>query len=380
MSQKQAKIVSIVLYTALTFSTFGLLMDNQDSIMLLSTLCFGFILIHYIRYSLLRFSYISFKNLTLVAIQWALAFFIQSIDGTFLPQIFFFVLLSEAAFSSKRTFSIPFSLICYFGFVAGVTIHYQFPPFYEISFVIPRSLEYGLFWGFSYISRTALLQRNELKQSYEKLKESAIKLEENALVEERMRLSREMHDTIGHTLVTASVGLEKSKQLFQYHHHDDAFKQLDHVHNHIKISLDDVRRAIHTLHVRKSFIDFEQSLQNLIKETKKNAGVHIDVHIDPMPHLTPEQERTIYRALQEGITNGIRHGQSTIFNFQLTIDSDTITFRLEDNGTCPEKIQFGFGLTAMADRVASINGRMTVKQTENKHALLLLTLPLLTEE
>ncbi|MNR10865.1 Sensor histidine kinase LiaS [compost metagenome] len=127
--------------------------------------------------------------------------------------------------------------------------------------------------------------------------------------------------------------------------------------------LNDVRSSVHVL--RECFPDhtFIPEVIRLIDDTKKQTGVEITYTIDTIsPDLTPMIELTIYRALQEGLTNGIRHGMSTRFRFSLTYQDEAIRFVLSDNGpplTTP--IVFGYGLNAMKERVADVGGTFGVK-------------------
>jgi signal transduction histidine kinase len=84
-----------------------------------------------------------------------------------------------------------------------------------------------------------------------------------------------------------------------------------------------------------------------------------------MPHFTPEIELTIFRALQEGLTNGIRHGASTRFHFSLFYQNHQIQFRLTDYGNGSSHIVRGFGLNSMKDRVEEAGGGLTIAKNES---------------
>ncbi len=84
-----------------------------------------------------------------------------------------------------------------------------------------------------------------------------------------------------------------------------------------------------------------------------------------LPDLPPMIEITLYRALQEGLTNGIRHGFSTHFQFSLTYQADLIRFRLSDNGKTHSPIIPGFGLNAMKERVLDVNGELSVSHHDS---------------
>lgn len=63
-----------------------------------------------------------------------------------------------------------------------------------------------------------------------------------------------------------------------------------------------------------------------------HSGVIIHYDLSELPDLTPQQELTFYRALQEGLTNGLKHGNSTVFELKMGRDGNQVTFDLKDNG------------------------------------------------
>jgi signal transduction histidine kinase len=90
-------------------------------------------------------------------------------------------------------------------------------------------------------------------------------------------------------------------------------------------------------------------------------------------------EITIYRALQEGLTNGIRHGSSTVFQFSLTHQGEYIQFTLSDNGKPPFQIVPGFGLNAMKERVEDVGGKLRISSKDLASGVTLeITIPLQT--
>jgi signal transduction histidine kinase len=126
--------------------------------------------------------------------------------------------------------------------------------------------------------------------------------------------------------------------------------------------LNDVRSSVHVL--RENFPDhcFIPELIRLIDDTKKQTNVDIAYTIDTTtPDLTPIIELTIYRALQEGLTNGIRHGLSTYFHFSLTYHEEVLRFVLSDNGHPPLEIVYGYGLNAMKERVEDVGGTFSIR-------------------
>ncbi|MCI3921152.1 histidine kinase [Paenibacillus sp. TRM 82003] len=315
-------------------------------------------------------------GILLLLSQWGIILSLQIIDGTFIPQIYFFVLICDTAIRSPGKFSIPFTIFCYVGFVCGVYFHHGRPPFAEISFVIPRAIEYGLYFGFCFVARKIHVQKEALDEAYGKLRSMHLQLEEKTLLEERMRVSREIHDIVGHTLTTALVGIETGKQLAMHNRMEQAVQRLEQTREQIKSSLHNVRETVHALYERKSFIRFKESLIALIDDTMNVAGVRIQYDLTDLPDMSSQQELAVYRALQEGLANGIRHGSSTVFHLSLSMKEGCVVFTLTDNGTMPKQWKLGFGLSSMEDRVCKLGGRFEVSRSAEGGCRLMIRLPL----
>ncbi len=295
-----------------------------------------------------------------VVLQLFLAAGIVILEGDFLCQTYLFILLAEITFLHALRYGVTVTLLCYASFVIGHWTHYKFPPFEQISYVIPRAMEYATFFGLSYMAKTAFYQKQRLGQAYERLAEYSVELEQKALMQERTRLSREIHDTVGHTLTSAITGLQTAIRLMD----KEPSVAADMIHrtkDHIQEGLQDVRRSVHMLDGDAAFPDFAQALHRLLDDTQRQTGAAIAADIDPsLPRLAPKVEMTIYRALQEGLTNGIRHGGATQFDFRFHPDSDHIVFELENNGSSWRGQPYGFGLSAMDARVTDMRGTLDV--------------------
>ncbi|MNN69769.1 Sensor protein VraS [compost metagenome] len=123
------------------------------------------------------------------------------------------------------------------------------------------------------------------------------------------------------------------------------------------------------------YYDIEEALHQLISETERNTGVSIHSIIDPIEHLSLMQKKVIYHALQEGLTNGIRHGRCSEFSFSLRDNGSLVQFRLADNGTGSSRIEMGFGLKMMRERVKQLKGTLSIDSEPDKGCLLRINLP-----
>lgn len=106
-------------------------------------------------------------------------------------------------------------------------------------------------------------------------------------------------------------------------------------------------------------------------------GVIIERDIRLKEELSKDQKLVIYRALQEGLTNGVRHGQAKHFTFELFHADEEIIFRLEDDGNGADEIKHGIGLEAMQERVKRVGGTMFVRSEKGKGFTIEIQIPLI---
>ena len=144
--------------------------------------------------------------------------------------------------------------------------------------------------------------------------------------------------------------------------------------------MNDIRQSVHTLQDGSDILSLIPSMQSLIKDTEKHAGVRIKFEIDQFLSISQTQGRALFRALQEGLTNGIRHGGSTSFDFSLKKVNNNIVFCLSDNGCGCDEISLGFGLTAMKERIIELGGIFDINTLRGKGFCLNISIPVEEEE
>ncbi|MDT8861169.1 sensor histidine kinase [Alkalihalobacillus sp. MEB130] len=187
------------------------------------------------------------------------------------------------------------------------------------------------------------------------MRETAAALAEKSALEERNQLIRDIHDTVGHTLTTIIVQIEAGKRLIKKDPLS-AVAKLDASQQQVRTGLDDIRRILKIIKTAELSDNFLDSIRQLIANTEKTTGVTIETEIVLNGTFTSQLRHVLFRALQEGLTNGIRHGQSNSFIFKLYDSNVNVHFYLKDNGNSPEEFEMGLGLTAMKERVDELGG------------------------
>lgn len=310
----------------------------------------------------------------LLFIDSALVYWIILYDQSGLALIILYILIGEAIILYSFKYSLFFTLINFISFIIIVYIELAYPSLSKfISKTISALIGFVFVYGFMFIAKYQIVQSEklnettkelenksrELELAYKKLQETFNELEDITILKERNRIAGEIHDTVGHTLTTVLVEIEAGKRLMRKDM-DLAEEKLNLAQEQVRKGLNDIRKSVRTLKEGEGVLDFISSVKILIDETEKHGDVKINSSISKIPELNRDIEKALYRALQEGITNGIRHGKSNKFDFTLQWVHDRIEFYLRDYGQGCENIKYGFGLTNMKSRVEQLDGMLEV--------------------
>ncbi|CAG7653832.1 response regulator [Paenibacillus allorhizosphaerae] len=224
--------------------------------------------------------------------------------------------------------------------------------------------------------RKQLEKKKELEQSDEALRTMLEQLQtdlmvekafaESSMLEERSRIAADIHDLVGHTLTTTLVQIEAAKRLL-VRNEQEGLKRLEFSQDLVRKSLNDIREAVWKMQSAKTetATDLEPALLHLIRVTEKAADISITCRIEALPPTDPLRSKAICHALQEGLTNGIRHGNATRFEFELLPDAEGgLHFALWNDGAPYSADGPGFGMKAMEERVRKLDGSVQIASTD----------------
>ncbi|MHA7964420.1 histidine kinase [Paenibacillus sp. CAU 1782] len=198
-------------------------------------------------------------------------------------------------------------------------------------------------------------------------------LAEMTLYAERNRIAQEIHDIVGHTLTSTVLQIEAGKRLMHVDV-DQSQSRLGEAQNLIRHSLSEIRNSVHMLKEDK-YYDIGQALRDLIHSTEQHAGARIQHKIENPEALSFMHKKVIYHALQEGLTNGLRHGLANEFSFSLLMEGNLCRFTLQDNGAGMSRIEEGFGLRMMRDRVRQLKGNLHIQSEPGQGFALFIEMP-----
>jgi signal transduction histidine kinase len=211
------------------------------------------------------------------------------------------------------------------------------------------------------------LSEEKLKEAYERLESYSSTVEEITILKERNRISREIHDTAGHTLSTLIIQLQAVPFLWKSNP-TAAEEMINNMLSYTKTGLEDVRRAVREL--SPSAFDKNSGvflLKELIINFQKNSNVKVDFNVSKTDYdLNSDQSFTLYRVFQESFSNSIRHGGATKITINMSFSANEIYVHIRDNGTCPKNVEKGFGLTNMEKRITFIGGTFSHMSHEDQ--------------
>lgn len=193
------------------------------------------------------------------------------------------------------------------------------------------------------------------------LEQYANQIEQLTLVEERNRLARELHDTVGHTFTSVIMGMDAISYLIEASP-EKAKQKLDVLRDVTRKGLEEVRRSIHQMVPKEGDMLLSQQLSRLANEFALHTGTQIHFTTVSDEFEIPEQTKlSLVRCLQESLTNAKRHGRATTVEIVLTYAEDQVSLRIEDNGIGAEQLKMGFGITAMQERITALQGTLQVR-------------------
>jgi len=237
-----------------------------------------------------------------------------------------------------------------------------------------QSALYLGFSGFTYVTSLVARQqsdsREEQRRLNSELRATRKLLTESSRIAERVRISRELHDLIGHHLTALSLNLEVASHRVS----GAALEHVQQAQSVAKLLLSDVREVVSQLREGDA-IDLTEALKTLIE------GVPgIEIHLELPPRFAvddPRRAQVLLRCAQEIITNTVRHAhaRNLWLRFERTAGNE-LAIHARDDGRGAVEVRHGNGLTGMRERLAQIGGRLNISTARDQGFSLDAWLPL----
>ena len=205
----------------------------------------------------------------------------------------------------------------------------------------------------------------QLNQANDQLRDYAENMERMTQMRERNRLAREIHDTLGHTLTGIIMGADASLALLDVAP-EESRKRIQVVAQTARNGLTDVRRSIKAL--RPDALEnysLVQALEDLVENFRLTTAAQITYCQEAGElSLASDEEDSLYRVVQEGLTNAVRHGKADRIEIRVAWAGGVVTVGVRDNGTGCDKLEEGFGLRHMRERLEMLGGTLAYGNLE----------------
>ena len=300
-------------------------------------------------------------GLLLTGVRIVLYYYITLSDPTGITSSLVGYILFTMCFYFHPILVLPVLLLVLWVFYGNIPFFWTHPDL-EIGFVY-ELFSFVVFYLFAIIirldDRTRLRNMHMIRQ-LEAYASNSISLGKQ---EERNRISRDLHDSLGHQLVAVNIQLQKG---VAYREIDDgeSLEAINRAQEATNEAIKELRQTIKDLRDFEELTSFEEELDKLIQQTREN-GLEISSEINGNAKAFPEFTLlTLKQVIQESLTNIEKHAQakqaSVVVNFQrhklrAIITDDGIGFNVNK-----AKKEGHFGLQGMRERLDLIGGRLTI--------------------
>lgn len=216
----------------------------------------------------------------------------------------------------------------------------------------------------------------DLEATNEQLRLYASQIEDLTLSRERNRMAREIHDGLGHYLTTIGMQI-KAAQAIMHKNPNEAAELLKTAETLSTDALKDVRNSVSAL---RDTSKLEEPLLSRIKRLLRpfeNTGYNTQVNITgEETTLSPEVEVLLFRSLQEGLSNIGKHSNAKKIEVNIAYHKEgNVSLEISDDGSGEKKIDGGYGIQGIRERVEHLNGTVEISADKNKGFTLRVTVP-----
>ncbi|MCV4231043.1 sensor histidine kinase [Virgibacillus sp. LDC1] len=208
----------------------------------------------------------------------------------------------------------------------------------------------------------------EVEQQNKLLTHYTAEIEKMTLLEERNRMSKELHDTLGHSFISLILSLDASIALMDSKP-AEAKDRLFRLRTLAEKNLDEMRNIVHEMGEEEES-SLIQQVESLVVRFREHTGTALTLSL-------PETERSIrfevrqavLRVIQESFTNALKHGKASQLHLELRFSESNLQLSVRNDGIPIDKLNYGFGLTTMNHRVERLGGSLHLTSGEGTPAI-----------
>lgn len=193
-------------------------------------------------------------------------------------------------------------------------------------------------------------------------------VEHAAVMIERQRLARELHDSVTQSLYGALLLGKAGRLYFLRQDYENALQKLNQVIEVSQQALKEMRLLIYEMRpLDLEGLGFRESVRQRLESVEKRADMQVIFECMASDELLEKIATTLYRIVQEGLSNVLKHSRATLVKVGVTHEAPAICLVIEDNGCGFDvngvRTRGGLGLVSMHDRVGELGGEFLVSST-----------------
>ncbi len=220
--------------------------------------------------------------------------------------------------------------------------------------------------------------RESLALANNKLRQYALQIENQATLEERNRIAREIHDSLGHSLTALNLQLETALKLSSTNP-NKAIEFLARAKELGSKALQDVRQSVSTMRSHPlQGQTLVQAVSALAEDFHRSNGILLNCKINIDCLLPNEVNTAVYRIIQESLTNISKYANASAVDLELTTTPRFLQLIIQDNGRGFNLKQntTGFGLQSMRDRTLALGGQFQIHSVPGSGCQITVNIPL----
>ncbi|OFX43544.1 MAG: hypothetical protein A2046_01455 [Bacteroidetes bacterium GWA2_30_7] len=196
---------------------------------------------------------------------------------------------------------------------------------------------------------------------------------------ERQRLSRELHDGLGQSLIAIKLQIENIKLCDELNNQT----KINKINDLVNSTIDDVKSMSDNLMpaVLKNF-GVIKAIRNICSEYSDNSGINIQFNFNTIPQLADLIQNYLFRIVQECINNSVKHSGASELNVDLNYENEILTLTITDNGQGFDINSIteisGSGLPNIKERTILMNGTFNLFSDKSSGTKIIITIPIMS--
>lgn len=222
----------------------------------------------------------------------------------------------------------------------------------------------------------------ETQARLEEAEQNRVSQTERVVAEERLRIARDLHDTIAHEIAVMRLQAELAERALSTNPPQSA-ESLSVIRQASKAVLEQISDLMKALR-EKGDTNFVESLADLPALLDKYQKANLKVEFErfgKLDKLPTDVDRVAFRIVQEGLTNASKHSSDKLVFLTIIVDDETVRIKMINSVRAGEtnQVQSGFGLVGLRERVQLVGGTLVAEPTGEGTFELSAVLPLRLE-